>query len=915
MVWNPFRKKTPPKPVSSPTPKTSPSPSLSNVPPSLGGTQKTPSFVPAKSYPTSSGGGGGGSSPSPNVPASLGGTQPTQPTFIPQPTNTPSTSQQDAARKAAELKQQQIIVKASGGVQTGYGRNAVTSIGDAQVPGTNLSANKYRRQIQQQAVQQGLVKQENVNRTTITITPEVKQEVEKKSIPVNQPATQNLPNGNLPTFNDYIIRPEDGMTRTDLGKTNVILPQVYTEGTIYQTQTGTTTFQGRQIPITKTFVAGSVGVDRDATTEETKQLSDVIKSKAYEDTALSETLSSNRLWYGEKKGSYQKFASQEFIDVKATQDFFSKSGRVGEFTAGIIIGSIGTKGDVVRTGAIAGVTAGAGFGISALSKAIPLGVGGVAGYFGGATTATRVAGVTAKTIQFGKIGAGVYFGGKYVSQTATNIYQAPTTFEKGKITGRAASDIGAGIVGFRAGAKLYDVTEGVIRTRGRTFIDIPQGEYPTAPTSTQLKSFKKNLYPALGEKPGAFHTTGDVFWKGGEITPMAGTSELPGLYASTKISTPFSRITGSSSTTKFSITNWFKNSFSTPGNPGVAYLQPEGFRYSPYSKVTPYKIEGQTFKYAFNQQPKQGFADVPLLKTEIETIFRPGAGGYSLSSQGSYTSIKGVRVPIDSFVYDSAVVPSLTSDVIIQGGASSYGGYTTPSYSNPSAGITTIISSPTKTSSPTPTTYSSITPSYSSVSSTLPSYSISSVMSGSSGRSSSSKKSSASPSISKAYSSIVSSSKSSKPSKSVSKSSKLSSILPSSSSSSKSMPSYSYAPSLKKNSILNIKLGGKPKLKQPRGRFKVLGRRFGKFKTVGIGKTEQEAFNFGKKWVSKGLGATFEVPKAKARKLTGYRTKVTKEGKVLYIEPEKRRLKKKGLSSEIPEIMYYKKLKGGKKKR
>jgi hypothetical protein len=110
-----------------------------------------------------------------------------------------------------------------------------------------------------------------------------------------------------------------------------------------------------------------------------------------------------------------------------------------------------------------------------------------------------------------------------------------------------------------------------------------------------------------------------------------------------------------------------------------------------------------------------------------------------------------------------------------------------------------------------------------------------------------------------------------------------------------------------------VKGFGKP-LKQPRGLFPVLGRRFGKFKIVGVGKTEREAFAFGKKWVSKGLGATFKIPKARARQLPGYRTKITKEGKVLYIEPEKRRLKKRGVSKEVAEIMQFRKLKGGKKK-
>jgi len=65
--------------------------------------------------------------------------------------------------------------------------------------------------------------------------------------------------------------------------------------------------------------------------------------------------------------------------------------------------------------------------------------------------------------------------------------------------------------------------------------------------------------------------------------------------------------------------------------------------------------------------------------------------------------------------------------------------------------------------------------------------------------------------------------------------------------------------------------------------------------------------------LSKTLGVTFKIPKAKARKLTGFRTKVTKKA-VLYIEPGKRRLKKRGKSLEVKEIEFWKKIKKKKKK-
>ena len=97
------------------------------------------------------------------------------------------------------------------------------------------------------------------------------------------------------------------------------------------------------------------------------------------------------------------------------------------------------------------------------------------------------------------------------------------------------------------------------------------------------------------------------------------------------------------------------------------------------------------------------------------------------------------------------------------------------------------------------------------------------------------------------------------------------------------------------------------------GRYSIFGRRFGKFKVVGVSPTEKGAFSMGKDWASKTLGVTFKIPKAKARKLTGFRTKVTKKA-VLYIEPGKRRLKKRGKSLEVKEIEFWKKIKKKKKK-
>jgi len=106
---------------------------------------------------------------------------------------------------------------------------------------------------------------------------------------------------------------------------------------------------------------------------------------------------------------------------------------------------------------------------------------------------------------------------------------------------------------------------------------------------------------------------------------------------------------------------------------------------------------------------------------------------------------------------------------------------------------------------------------------------------------------------------------------------------------------------------------------QPRksrgGSFAVLGRRFGKFKVVGFGRTKGQALLFGKGWASRTLGTSFTIKGVTGKKsLKGFYTKKGKEGTV-YTEKIGRRLKKGG--SEVKEIQLYPKrrtkTKGGKK--
>jgi len=90
--------------------------------------------------------------------------------------------------------------------------------------------------------------------------------------------------------------------------------------------------------------------------------------------------------------------------------------------------------------------------------------------------------------------------------------------------------------------------------------------------------------------------------------------------------------------------------------------------------------------------------------------------------------------------------------------------------------------------------------------------------------------------------------------------------------------------------------------KKPTRKFKVLGRRFGKYRVVGTARTERGAFALGKKFARTTLGVTFKIPKAKRLKVPGFRTK-KEDGGIVFIEPIGKRLKRGG--SEVKEIKLY----------
>lgn len=270
---------------------------------------------------------------------------------------------------------------------------------------------------------------------------------------------------------------------------------------------------------------------------------------------------------------------------------------------------------------------------------------------------------------------GVWETASAIGTAAAVASQAESPEKAGQILGKTTKDIGLIGYGFYLGEKSFNIIKGRIRTRGMEELQVEQGIYPQAPTEKQLKMFQNNVYEEISNEAIAFHTTPDVFYKQGKITPMAGSSELPGLYASTQISTPFSKIPGSGSKAPDSFEKFLKaflDSLAAETNPGVATLEPLGFREVGFRYTKVKQFEGQKNlgtkknpKYAyFKDDVKPGFMDVPKMKTEIEAIARIEAGSYkrtpTATGQRYYTEIAGVRVPLDNFKFD---VESLKKDL------------------------------------------------------------------------------------------------------------------------------------------------------------------------------------------------------------------------------------------------------------
>ena len=447
---------------------------------------------------------------------------------------------------------------------------------------------------------------------------------------------------------------------------------LHTPGTTYQYQTGVESFGGKNIPIVETYFVEKDWSSKEATPEQSKALQTYIDSQANIELGLSPTPSKAKQYFSEKSGQFQDFGSQSFYDEKWVKDFSAKGGTPGKIAGGLFTGLIpSTKGGVIISAATFGAGAAAGV-----------------GYRGAMIATTKISPTLGLATKATGFGAGTYLGGTYALGKVGQYTVAKGAYEKSQVIGSAGRETAAGVYGFRVGSKGVDITSGIWSTRGRGFLETKQGVYPSAPASTHLKSFQKNIIPELGDTPGAFHTTGKKFWQSGKIEFVKGTSELQGGYGSTQVSTPFARISGSS---KSKLIPEPSTILELPGEPAIAFLKPTGFRASPSKGI------GGS-KRAWIEPAKKGYADVPSIKGEIEAVFRPDAGKYIYQSGKYYTKIKGVRVPVDVHVPEvgfgkvkvggGKVKVSRTSKTKIR---AEYSEYSSPPVVSPASGI--ILSS------------------------------------------------------------------------------------------------------------------------------------------------------------------------------------------------------------------------------
>lgn len=372
-----------------------------------------------------------------------------------------------------------------------------------------------------------------------------------------------------------------------------------------------------------------------------------------------------------QKVSAKTFEAQEFLGIDVSREQRKKEiidkdwlrtgieksipgeSKFEKGVSGFITGLIpSTGGEILGTAATFGIGAGVGVGIKGASLA--------------ASKVPRIGGALSSGIKGSAYLGGTLLTGAYIFETGKAVKVAEGPKEKGEIIGESTREFAAFGAGAKAGSKGFDIFRSRISTIGRTEIPIERlvpeevlsgkKSFPEAPKKEQFRLFKETAerFPEFSEgRPGAFHTTPNQFWRGGKLVPTEGKSELPGLYASSDVSIYFSRLGGKGSSIR--LFPRLSEIFTPEGKPGIAFLQPKRFRINPFTGEPrkPIIKGGERVKeFAdFKEPAEPGAADIPLMKREIESVFRPGTGEYYKVSGNYYTTYNGVRIPLDVLRY------------------------------------------------------------------------------------------------------------------------------------------------------------------------------------------------------------------------------------------------------------------------
>jgi hypothetical protein len=718
---------------------------------------------------------------------------------------------------------------------------------------STLQRNQYQQQIVQaysggQQNQKAIQNQQQI-RGTSQIDPRTYPQPDKRYTIYTQPTIETRQVGtykNVPVTQDYLLEPP----KSGVG--------VWTEKEVYSTRFagGETYNLGDEYEPLTIYNEEVASTNKQTTTNRVKDY--VYSSASYK--GVKNQLSTQVI----PESAIQKLNTS----ITNIYDIALPRG-TSEFLGSAVTSVIPrTKGDIYKDLAIYGL----GSGVGVAGK----GVVAIAG---------RVSPRLATATKVGGIGVGTYLTGTYAVDVGTKIYAAPTYSEKGSIFGKSVKEMVLFGSGYKSGGKIVDR----ISVIGRDYVpienlvpkDVLTGKEQfvvsrsygyKGKTGLNKQKFDLNVFI---KKQYAYHTTPSKFWING-ILVKGSTSEFQGLYVAPEVSVYFSKVGGG----KYKLLPSIKDLISVD-NPAIARIKGKGF--SIYNK----------------NDLNVGY--VTGIKPEIEAVY-PVGSEFLRTGKGLYTIFKGRIIKIDTFKYADATTPkikTITSTEI----SSKYGYIDKEPILEPYP----IYQPSYKTS-----TYKPIKYSVSSVSSTssindLSSYTKPSYKgSGSSGISSfiSSSISSTTPSSISKTPRKPESSISSKPSPSLSS---ISSFIKGSSSRSYLKP-IRKTPTPKTPKIPKFKPYSQTR--QSKGSFSVFGKRFGKFKLIGVSKTPLGAVGIGRNWASKTLGATFKVPKYKGSKVAGFRTKKTKEG-LVFIESEKKRLSKR---TEVKEINLYKNVKGGKKK-